>query len=203
MRHVQKKNPLKRRSLARTVGRLTTAGLHYWKREKPCAPHSTRSANIVTVCTIQKKMCRTKLKSGDHESTIFNNLCSASTAPDSINLDHHTYKHLCTMMTTSFHLERSSKPVSIKAMADTGCQSCLIGIKMVNRLGISKDALIPVKMNPNVNTDSATIEKQAGSANISCECPRRQLPPPKPTKAPLSFNESNREDLQNCITWRD
>jgi len=37
-----------------------------------------------------EEMCRTKLKSGDHESAIFNNLCSASTVPDSINLDHHT-----------------------------------------------------------------------------------------------------------------
>jgi len=37
--------------------------------------------------------------------------------------------------------------------------------------------------------------RQSKIANVQ----RRQLLPPKPTKAPLSFNESNRENLQNWL----
>ena len=41
-----------------------------------------------------------------------------------------------------------SKPrtVSVSAMADTGCQSSLAGIKVANRLGFTERNLIPVTM---------------------------------------------------------
>ena len=35
-----------------------------------------------------------------------------------------------------FHLERDTKTASLPAMADTGCQSCLAGLKVLHQLGL-------------------------------------------------------------------
>lgn len=42
--------------------------------------------------------------------------------------------------------ERCTPKVSYKAMADTGCQSCLSGLVLLQELGLNKTHLIPVKM---------------------------------------------------------
>jgi len=36
--------------------------------------------------------------------------------------------------------------IKVRAMADTGCQSCLIGLNLVKQLGIQRENLIPVSM---------------------------------------------------------
>ena len=38
------------------------------------------------------------------------------------------------------------KTAVIPAMADTGCQGCLPGVKVIHRLGLQKHHLIPVKI---------------------------------------------------------
>ena len=45
-----------------------------------------------------------------------------------------------------YRLTRSSKTISYPAMADTGCQSCLAGVKILHHLGLQVSDLIPVTM---------------------------------------------------------
>ena len=42
--------------------------------------------------------------------------------------------------------QRCTPKVSYKGMADTGCQSCLSGLELLQELGLNKTHLIPVKM---------------------------------------------------------
>ena len=43
-----------------------------------------------------------------------------------------------------FHLERDTKTALLPAMADTGCQSCLAGLKVLHQLGLRESDLLPV-----------------------------------------------------------
>lgn len=45
-----------------------------------------------------------------------------------------------------FKLHTRTRPLTLPAMADTGCQSCLVGIQVATRLGLTQDDLIPVTM---------------------------------------------------------
>ena len=45
-----------------------------------------------------------------------------------------------------FDLPTSPKDAFISAMAATGCQSCLAGLKIIKKLGLSSKDLIPVSM---------------------------------------------------------
>ena len=45
-----------------------------------------------------------------------------------------------------FYLEIPQKQSFVSATADTGCQSCLAGIKIVKKLGLSTKDLIPVNL---------------------------------------------------------
>ena len=66
--------------------------------------------------------------------------------------------------------ERFSQPksISVSAMADTGCQSCLTGIKVIYRLGLKDKDLIPVRMkmhaanNQGINILGAVILRISG-----------------------------------------
>ena len=110
----------------------------------------------------------------DCEGAVFDALCSISNSDQyrtrqTIAIDHHLYDHLSDTwvkkssrtqpfinltVTISpddytalgFVLPHGTKSVVLPAMADTGCQSCLAGIKVINRLGLNKTALIPVTM---------------------------------------------------------
>ena len=112
--------------------------------------------------------------SGECEGAVFDALCAASEigherGKRSIVLDHHLYNNICDrwMQRTSqpqpfikldirvveedyedlgFELKIRTRPLSLSAMADTGCQSCLIGIRAINRLGLACENLIPVSM---------------------------------------------------------
>ena len=45
-----------------------------------------------------------------------------------------------------FHLSVLPNAVSVDAMANTGCQSCLAGFKLIEKLKLSSKDLIPVNM---------------------------------------------------------
>ena len=154
-------------------------------------------------------------------------------------------------------------------MADTGCQSCLAGIKIAHRLGLNEGNLIPVTLkmhaanNRNIKILGATILRFSGTNSagemlktrqvvyitdssdklflsreactalgiitdnfpaigdtksdegiytntvdsskvhdISCDCPRRELPPPMPTQLPFPATEEHRADIQQYILDR-
>jgi len=151
-------------------------------------------------------------------------------------------------------------------MADTGCQSCLIGIQVVEKMGLNTDDLLPVSMrmkaaNKNdirilgavvmrFSGTSSTAEKvesrqivyvtdttdrvflsraacvdlgmisrdfptigevsHTSSADMDtictdkglstkCNCPRRTVPPAKPTTLPMPATPENREALQRHL----
>ena len=60
------------------------------------------------------------------------------------------------------------KNIAINAIADTGCQSCLAGLSLVERLGLSSRDLIPVVMqmhsvdNHNIPVLGAAILRLSG-----------------------------------------
>ena len=238
---------------------------------------------------------------GEGEGALFDTLCGITTTKNyrgrTITLDHHRYNHLndCWIQKTSkpqpfinikasihhddytalgFTPITQGKPqiIELSAMADTGCQSCLAGLKVVQQLGISKDDLIPVNMkmhaaNNNgiqiqgaiiirfsgtsinghiletrqmtyvtsdsdklflsreacsdlgmISTNFPTVGEMAQHNNCNesvhqqpspegpesamtttCNCPSRQVPPPKPTALPLPANDANREQLQQWL----
>jgi hypothetical protein len=45
-----------------------------------------------------------------------------------------------------FNITTRTNTIAISAMVDTGCQSCLAGIKVIHRLGINQNELILVNM---------------------------------------------------------
>lgn len=117
-----------------------------------------------------------KKQSTEHEGAIFDSLCSATDYNFSYDrkvlvLDRHICDDISEKWTKcaskpqpyikitaesvlddykAFGYESSfpSKPktTTVSAMADTGCQSCLAGLKVVNRLGMTERNLIPVTM---------------------------------------------------------
>ena len=261
-------------------------------RKKDC-PAYNKKCNYCNRLHHTENACRAKEKASSNEDAIFDSLCATSTSskkPDAISLDHHTYSNMNDCWTrrpsrpqpyipivasvhkadyTSFgiQLKDSTKDVKVCAMADTGCQSCLVGLNVINQLGIHRDSLIPVKMRmhtannnqitilgavflrltgrdtsglvfgtrqlvyvtdqadklflsqeacvqlglispsfptigevfkENNNVSYSAETRQADSAHTTCECPKRQLPPPKPTDIPFQPTDENRERLQ---TW--
>ena len=168
-----------------------------------------------------------------------------------------------------FPLKSRTRSSILPSMADTGCRSCLGGMKLLLRLGMTADDLIPVSMkmhaangkginiigaailrfsgkSPNGepretrqityitdNSDILFLSREACIAlgiittrfptvgevtspscpQISCAgstdetdidthpygCPRRQKPPPLPTKLPFAAQGENRSKLQEYL----
>ncbi|RUS74671.1 hypothetical protein EGW08_017577 [Elysia chlorotica] len=112
----------------------------------------------------------------DDSSAIFNNLCMVtSDIPSSnanfVSLDHHVYNEFCrawekrasdpqpfvnvTIQAVPSDAQslgftptvsRATPSILFSAMADTGCQSCLAGLKLLSRMGLGQRDLLPVNM---------------------------------------------------------
>ena len=118
----------------------------------------------------------------EFEGAVFDNLCSAASSQlsstNSITLDHHIYDNMCDRWirqaskpqpVVNIHIQLCredykvmgykpadhNKHCTVPAMADTGCQSCLAGLKVVQRLGLSKQNLIPVTMQMHAANNAA------------------------------------------------
>ena len=108
----------------------------------------------------------------DEQSGAFE-LCTMVNGPvadvNAITLDHHLYDNLCDRWhkrasdpqpyvrvhvgafeedyrALGFALRKQVSAAELPAMADTGCQSCLMGIQVAERMGLNADDLIPVTM---------------------------------------------------------
>ena len=137
-------------------------------------------------------------QSTEHEGAIFDYLCVVTNYDSNFemkvfNLDHHMYNELSDTwvrqtsrpqpfinVTVQALLEDyeslgyksmltfTPKSATIPAMADTGCQSCLAGIKAIYRLGLTERNLIPVTMkmhaanNKGIRILGATILRFSG-----------------------------------------
>ena len=64
------------------------------------------------------------------------------------------YNQLGSKSIANLHLQQ----ITISAMAGTGCQSCLIGLKCLQKLGIHKKELIPVTMK--IRTANSSKQEQ-------------------------------------------
>ncbi|XP_061178429.1 uncharacterized protein LOC133187074 [Saccostrea echinata] len=175
----------------------------------------------------------------NYESGVFESLCVLSDAAcnhpsnKTIAIDHHLYDQLSDTWirkrskpqpfinviikllpedhkALGFSLKATTKTIKLPAMADTGCQSCLAGIKVIHRLGLTKLDLIPVTMkmhaanNGGIKILGATILRISGRDNNgkitqNCHCPKRQLPPPLPTTLPFAATGDNRLKLRDFL----
>ena len=147
----------------------------------------------------------------EHESAVFDSLCVVMNYDSNyqskvINLDHHVYNELNDIWTkTSSKAQpyvslnaqlmiddyialdhKSSFPsktrtVTLSAMADTGCQSCLAGIKVAQLLGLNEHNLIPVTLkmhaanNRNIKIIGAAIVRFSGTDNSGNTLETRQV----------------------------
>ena len=142
-------------------------------------------------------------KGTEHEDSISATLCQITSAdPDSTkkaSVDHHVFDKF-----TKAWLRRRSKSQPyvrlqvniqredydhfvpqarsfVSAMADTGCQSCLAGLKVVKKLGVSVRDLIPVNIkmqaanNDNIRILGAAILRLLGRSNVGEERSTRQM----------------------------
>ena len=60
----------------------------------------------------------------------------------------------CDFKTFVFNLPTHPKSATHRAMADTGCQSCLAGVKLVYQLGLKLCKIIPVTMQMHVTNNN-------------------------------------------------
>jgi len=93
------------------------------------------------------------------DSSVFNALCSVSMPVNAIEQsekpsDPQPYLNLSIRVMEEDYqqlgfdpiVNLNEKPIIMRAMADTGCQSCLIGFKQIQRLGLTKHDLINANM---------------------------------------------------------
>lgn len=136
------------------------------RRRPPPAPEDGEAAIFDALCTVMSSPRRQNRKTTSIDHHLFDNLSQTwirkgSQPQPFINLtiqaSHKGYK------TLGFTLNTPSKSISQPAMADTGCQSCLAGIVVLYRLGLTASDLVPVTMkmhtadNKNINILGATI----------------------------------------------
>ena len=137
--------------------------------------HCDRFHHMENVCRSRDKPRRSPPATPEgHENAAFDSFCSVhgydrSCGGHGIPLDHHVYDSLNQAWirrksspqpfidvtaqvvpddyeALGFRLSSPTMPHSTPAMADTGCQSCLAGMKIVRRLGLRQQDLIPVSM---------------------------------------------------------
>ena len=169
--------------------------------------HCGRSHHLENVCRVKATTkAETPVKLDEHESAIFDSLCEVTTLGHhrSIVLEHHLYNQLSdTWVRQSskpqpfikltvralredyehlgLTLTPTPKPTQSFAMADTGCQSCLASIKVINRLGLKREDLIPVTMkmhaanNKGITILGAAILRFSGKDNSGKLTETRQI----------------------------
>jgi len=137
--------------------------------------HCQKGNHYESVCRSKPKLHGSSQKT-EHEGAVFDSLCAAMNYDSNfgskvLTLDHHLYNDM-----TETWIRQPSKPqpyvnvtvqatvedyeglgykslfpfkprtVLVPAMADTGCQSCLAGIKVLHKLGLTERNLIPVTL---------------------------------------------------------
>ena len=180
-------------------------------RRKECSAFGTKcnycnkDHHFEKVCK-GKRSQKKPTKDADHEDMISESLCEVTTTSDTkaTNLAHHIFDKF-----TKEWLKKQSKPQPyvrlqmsiqredydhfgfplrvpqaqsyVSAMADTGCQSCLAGLTVVKKLGLSARDLIPVNMEMHAANDNnirilgATILRLSGKDSRGEEQSTRQM----------------------------
>ena len=145
--------------------------------------HCNKDHHLASVC--RGKVKNKSNRTSEQENPIFVTLCELTMQHNmaSIPLDHHVYDQLSrkwlrrpsksqpfTRLSVEiqmedyehfgFHLSVSLNTILVDAMADTGCQSCLAGSKLIEKLRLSSKDLIPVneQMHSADNRDILILE---------------------------------------------
>ena len=137
--------------------------------------HCGTNNHLETVCRSARRHKQPSATTRDSDNAVFDALCTTFTTDHDFNiqnhtvLDHHVYDQLSgtwlnrqsqpqpfiqltvqvvpeDFRNFGFPLNIKPKPVSIPVMADTGCQSCLAGIKVMRQLGLRQSDLMPVSL---------------------------------------------------------
>lgn len=157
-----------------------------------------------------EQVCRSrpiiKSETEEHDNAAFDSLCTVTMncGRKGVVLDHHLYhgstdtwvrepsqsqpyiKLLARIQREDYEWfgftpQAKQRTITVHAMADTGCQSCLIGINIIHRLGLRKCDLIPVKMkmhaasNDKINILGAAILRFSGRDEAGNVVETRQL----------------------------
>ena len=144
-----------------------------------------------------EEMCRSKqgsnaAKSLEHEDSVSDTLCHVTTGNQKgANMDHHVFDKVSKAWLRrrsrsqpyirlqmniqrehyvhfGFSLRVPQAQSFVSAIADTGCQSCLAGLKLVKKLSVSVKDLIPVSLkmqaanNDSIRILGATIMRLSG-----------------------------------------
>ena len=136
--------------------------------------HCGINHHLDNMCRNKNKFEPMAKSSTENEGAVFDNLCAINNlsqhhSSKAITLDHHLYSQLSDTwvkrpskpqpfvnLTVGVHREdyeslgfrliSTPKTSILPCIADTGCQSCLAGIKVIHRLGMKKSDLIPVTL---------------------------------------------------------
>lgn len=145
----------------------------------------------------------------EQQTAAFDELCTLSVTSAgeklrTLPLAHHLYDDMCDKWTRrpsnpqpylsltlsvkredykalGLDLQKSTRTVTLPAMADTGCQSCLIGIKVAQQMGLSTEDLIPVSMtmraanNEGIRILGAAVIRFAGVSDDARRLETRQI----------------------------
>ena len=130
------------------------------------------------------KMCRSRGDNravrGQQESALFDTLSTITSRQHSNSIDHHTYSQstlswkrtqsksqpfltisLQTQAEDYIHLGHTlrapQRRITVQAMADTGCQSCLAGTTTMKRLGLKTTDLLPVSLKMHAANNSKIL----------------------------------------------
>ncbi|KAJ8337924.1 hypothetical protein SKAU_G00368900 [Synaphobranchus kaupii] len=132
-----------------------------------------QTAAFVELCTVTVASADGELRTLPLAHHLYDDMCDkwmkrASSPQPYVNLtltnEREDYKAL------GFDLLKRTRAVSLPAIADTGCQSCLIGIKVAQQMGLSTEDLIPVSMtmkaanNKGIRILRAAVVRFAGSS---------------------------------------
>ena len=172
--------------------------------------HCTKRNHFDSMCRSKDNAQQNPSKNSDDcEGAVFDALCTITSFSQhrghrTIMLDHHLYNNMCDtwIMQASkpqpfvkvnitvnpvdyrdlgFKTSIQQREVKTHVMADTGCQSCLAGIKILHRLGLNRSDLIPVSMrmhaaNRNtINILGATVLRFSGKTESGEIIETRQL----------------------------
>ncbi|KAJ8373500.1 hypothetical protein SKAU_G00040800 [Synaphobranchus kaupii] len=143
-----------------------------------------QTAGFVELCTVTVASADGELRTLPLAHHLYDDMCDkwmkrASSPQPYVNLtltnECEDYKAL------GFDLLKRTRAVSLPAMADTGCQSCLIGIKVAQQMGLSTEDLIPVSMtmkaanNKGIRVLGAAVVRFAGSSGDARRLETRQI----------------------------
>ena len=223
---------------------------------------SSRSS-VIPVCGIKSTIDGTPLVLAHHLFDNLNECWRRGSSQPQPYVDLHVTASRQDYESLGFkHVAKDVRNTRLKVMADTGCQSCVAGLKAISQLGIGIKNLIPVKVKMSAANETQlkilgavilrfsgissegdsrqtrqivyvtdttdriylsregcialgliskdfptvgevkTIELGTESSGEECDCPRRQLPPPRPDTIPFPPTTENKVMLKEWLLER-